>query len=573
MKDQWRILHLTDFHVSNPDGDQEHLRAGFYEEYIEGLAKVVKATCNDRLDAIVLTGDLIDRGSLANFDHVDCIIDHLGRSLSVGPTAIFVCNGNHDLDRGKDTTAPNEARERFSKTASRLGNGAATSRSPRAHLVRTDGGLLFLSIDSTLGAEGEDRPGRLEIKEVDQIISMVKKEKPGSAELLVVASHHPASTVLGVNGPFDEADPGWQAKHIWNDGFPVHDRLQQLAECPILWLSGDIHRDAYVVDGAVHAIVTGRFGSSTKHASQMRRQARVVRINTSGDSDSLLYEYVPQGHVDHPHTGKWTCKVSKPEKHSRPAFDAPPSSVFPESPRLPADSSSHDKAASTTSSSPQLLSGPLQAEILTLIAEERLYSLGRFTTSDDESALAWISIASLMDQEAILGSCMNEMSKWWREQSQENPDARAILIGIDSWGAILASQISIMTGIRNQCVAARAQGLTHSESEQISDSVRQAVKDVEVVVLICDVVGTGRSVNHVYQKLIGDLGDTSKARKRWFVLSVFCDELRERGNNLDFVDGNFTIVKDLRMPILPNALLPDESILPSTISFTHRKPM
>lgn len=266
MGKKWHILHLTDFHIAKPTSTDEHLREGYFHEYIEGLTKSLVSAQIDGVNAlyaIVITGDFVDRGELSNFSHVNKIVDYLCKCLSVGLSQVFVCNGNHDIDRSFEKAHEFEsARRIFNDFAGRLGNGLAKSITTRSTLTKSEGGAYALMIDSTIGADGDDRAGSISTQEIDDIVAQVRDEQLRTNDLLVVASHHPPNMALRINGPFDETNTKWYEKHIWALGHPLLTRLQDATSGPILWLSGDIHKPAFVIDGTIHSIVTGRFGGS-----------------------------------------------------------------------------------------------------------------------------------------------------------------------------------------------------------------------------------------------------------------------------------------------------------------------
>lgn len=572
MTRQWRILHLTDFHVADPSGTDEHLRKGFFEEYIEGLARALRAQLGIApIDLVVITGDFVDRGAIHNFTHVEEVVKYLCEQVGVQRDSVLVCNGNHDLVRDEDKAGEYaRARAAYSGFARRAGGQGEFHSDVRSRLVKVRDDVWGLTVDSTIGANGEDRPGGIHVQEVDTIVAATRQQRLTGGDLLIVASHHPPNAAFRIDGPFDETNPQWYEKHIWALGHGLFTRLAQNVPGPILWLSGDIHKAAYVIDGSVHSVVTGRFGGSTKApASQVRRQARLLNMSEDGEANSWIFEYVPPGHVDHAQVGTWEAKPAAPERHSRagsgrteefrPAVERP---GVAEGGSVRTQQHQHGSEGGL-----DVLSAPLQREIMQIIAEEKLYSIGRYMTSPGQSTLAWIPIGLLMDQEELLVAVINEMTKWLRAVLQREKPDEPVIIGVDSWGAVLASQLSVTTGVGNFCIAARAQGITHAASERISDTVKSAVAKCDLVILISDVIGTGRTLAHVYEVLTKEMSDKQRERIKWMLLSVICDEQNDRSDLLKFAFANVTACKELRMPILHNDRLPSTDILPPDISF------
>src|SRR5262245_40132393 len=92
----WRILHLSDFHLSDPDGQTEILRKNHFEEYIRDLFQNIKERC-EPLDAIMITGDLVDKGTVTHFEHAEAIVNTIVLESRLKKNAVIVCPGNHDI--------------------------------------------------------------------------------------------------------------------------------------------------------------------------------------------------------------------------------------------------------------------------------------------------------------------------------------------------------------------------------------------------------------------------------------------------------------------------------------------
>jgi hypoxanthine phosphoribosyltransferase len=176
-------------------------------------------------------------------------------------------------------------------------------------------------------------------------------------------------------------------------------------------------------------------------------------------------------------------------------------------------------------------------------------------------------MGALLDQGELLSSLVTQMAKEIKKELTNFVPNNAVVIGLDSWGAILASQVSVMTGVKNYCIAGRAKGLTHTASERISETVRNGVVECDLIILISDVIGTGMSLKGVYDDLSEKMTPEQKEQVKWTLLSVICDDRYDRQSNLCFAHTNMTACKDLRMPILKNDDLPSESVLPADITF------
>lgn len=582
MSREWGILHLTDFHVAEPSAGMEHLREGFYREYIDDLAKALETHVDNvgkTIDAIVITGDFVDRGALCNFSHVEKIIEYLCSKLRISTKRVFVCNGNHDIDRDLEIATDIEgARKSFKQFRSSFGNELAVKENNRFSLVKTEFQTHMLMIDSTLGSSGVDRPGTISTTEIDEILEAIRLSPLSEDELLVIATHHPACPYIAVDAPFDESNMSWPEQHLWQQAYPLYSRLGKRVNHPILWLSGDIHRPAHVIEGPIHSVATGRFGTPTNRLhTQIKRQGRVIYIGTSGETQSWLLEFAPTGHTDQAQLGHWEITEKQTEVHTRSTRGSSRLATTPSTPSSIAETSADVPQRSdevtaelTADSNVQIFSDLLQEMLLGEIARERLYSLGRYSTSETESTLAWIPMGSLLDQGDILSAVITKMTQWVKKQLIDEESTMPVIVGIDSWGAILASQISAMTGVKNYCVAGRAGGITHAASERISETVKAGILGCDMLFLVSDVVGTGKSLARINAELTEDMTDNQKRQIKCSLLSVICDEGYQRGDNLKFAFTNATACKDLRMPILRNDQLPNEAILPADISFIRR---
>lgn len=583
MKQEWVVLHITDFHIADPASQHEHLRENFFREYLNDLVKVIQGhdiTGKKQVDAIVITGDFINFGNrdglaYAKFAHAQKIIDYLCEKLSVEIKAVLACNGNHDIDRDLEIAMDHaNARKEFALFASKYGNGIVANYICRSNFVKTAFDAYALLLDSTINAKGENCPGSISDTEIDEIMDQVRNAGLNDGQLLIVAAHYPTCPYVAADAPFDDSNQDWNAEHMWLSAHPIYARLKKTSNVPVLWLSGDIHRQDHIIEEPIHTVVTGRLGTASGGmASQVRRQARIILVPRKGESRSWLCEFVPSGHRDQAQIGNWQIKEQEPLVLSRRVeqksntTNQPIAEPAPVSITLQQEPFDASALLSSKCSPVELLSGELQGAIVGAIAYKKLYSLGRFATSNAESTMAWIPMGALLDQGELLSSLVTQMAKEVKKELADIEPRNPIIIGLDSWGAILASQVSVMTGVKNFCIAGRAKGLTHTASERISETVRNGVLGCDLIILISDVIGTGMSLKGVHNDLSERMSEKQKRQVKWTLLSVICDDRYDRKSNLCFAHANITACKDMRMPILKNDELPSESVLPADISF------
>jgi hypothetical protein len=308
MKQEWMVLHITDFHISDSASQQEHLRENFFREYLDDLTKVIKehdVIGPKAIDVIVITGDFINHGNLGGlahvkFEHAKKVIAYLCEKLGIEKRSVFVCNGNHDIDRDLEMSGKlADARNEFTLFSGEYGNGPVANSLCRSKLVKTTYGAYALLLDSTINAGGKNRPGSITEIETDEIMDQVRMAEIKDGELLLVAAHYPTCPFVAADAPFDDLNQDWNAEHMWLSAHPIYKRLKKTSNVPILWLSGDIHRHDYIIEKPIHTVVTGRLGAASGAiATQVRRQARLVVMTSNGESRSWLCEFVPSGHRD-----------------------------------------------------------------------------------------------------------------------------------------------------------------------------------------------------------------------------------------------------------------------------------
>lgn len=599
----WHILHLTDLHINDPNAPAEHLRTRYYKEYLQPLAVQVLRRLSNPLDLLIITGDFVDRGRVDNFDHAQTVISYLADLLHISSERIIVCNGNHDVVRNKEEAGEYQAaRQAYKDFAKKFANKNAVKENDRAALCKLGEGLSCLMIDATLVVDStiikpaNDTPGDLTESEVDELMSWITALPEG--EVLIIGSHYPVHDLMVRNAPFEEDEPNWANRHVWFRGAMLRERLLRWhAISRVVWLCGDIHKPVNIVHDGHCYISTGRLGTRTERFdSLIPRQARLIQLPKDGKTPrSLVIEYKPVGHHSQAQIGDWDSKgesftlaqtiteaneleiIKEPETVTIPVTDESRAEEQEASSTITSVSTpdpTHVPVLNATGAiytmPVELISAELQQEIIKTITDLRIYYFGRFTTSQSEVSLSWVSIGPLLNEEGILSQVVSRMADSLRELVRIKEDEgmeKTVLIGFDCWGAVLASQLSVLTGTRNFCVALRAGGKHNVSAETVSQEVLEYIKDCETIVLVSDVVASGRSLRFLYDSVSEGLGEAEAQRLRWLALSIICDRIQSRQVDCCFLDKHLSTCVDLRMPVLPYDALPEESVLPSVISF------
>jgi hypothetical protein len=590
----WQVLHITDLHICDPKGPSEYLREGFYEEYLDTLIVKIRPLIADKLDCIVVTGDFIDAGKIENFDHASKVVNYLANKFRIDPTNVAVCNGNHDIQRDHELKdAFKEARQPFVSFARQFANGKAIKAIDQAMLLKISDGLWALMLDATLGSDKCQGPGTLDTHTADTLMNWIR-EIP-SDHVLIIGTHYPVHSIMSEAGPFDEDNPIWAKQHLWHSGVILKDRIQALTEpAQVIWVCGDIHKNFNLSHNQQHFLATGRLGTATGlQDSQVRRHARLIAIADAKTAPiSRLFEFEPKGHSSQPHLGRWktvTEEYTAAQTIELIIAAGPAPSTSAHELRIELDTEPRDELSVEESEtgfdgaagaagegqstvvgeqSIELIDVSLQDELMRTIRDSRLYHFARFDTSKESCSLSWVSIGPLLNEGDILYSTINAMVGWLRTKIDFEKDESfesSLLIGLDCWGAVIASQVSVQLGVPNLCVAERGGGEHYVAAETLVGEVFEPIRKAKNIILISDVVATGLSLKRVYAKICEGAPEARECQ--WLALSIICDDKQQRTADCTFLTAHGTACKDLRMPILPAASLASESILPPQISF------
>ncbi|MEU1192728.1 metallophosphoesterase [Streptomyces sp. NPDC005859] len=235
-----RILHLSDTHIGRVDGPE-----GRRFEAVDSLRLLLGELRHQRdVDAVVVTGDLADDGSVEAYTTVRELIGGFARSLDA---PVFYTTGNHD------------ERSAFAKVLG-SGHSDAVLEFPGAEraAVSTVGGRRFVTLDSLVPGQVYGRLGTEQLRWLRDVLST-------PAELgTVVAFHHPpiALDISATQKVFGLRDPGELADVIRGSDVRVlltgHFHLQLfglLAAVPVWVTPGVVNRiDLTTAPGTERAV-------------------------------------------------------------------------------------------------------------------------------------------------------------------------------------------------------------------------------------------------------------------------------------------------------------------------------
>ena len=530
------ILHITDLHLSDMSkNSSEYLRDDFADRYISEMCQKIKEK-NIKIDCVVITGDFVDKGKFENFEHAKYIIKNLYIKLDINESKICVCIGNHDIYCQTDTSGNiiNENKEPY-KIFSREYVGGYSDKFFSIGIVGEK--ILFVSIDSNYNRNFKNVPGVLSSTEINEIIIELKNKISTDIELIIIGTHYPCVHFYDYPFPIEQ---GWHDSHFWSSGESLRHRINKdIKNINILWLFGDTHQPAQMkVENNLY-IMSGRFGTSTSNINQsnIARHAQIISYYQHQEVEISFLSFIAKQHNDDPQDGIW--KFLDPEKYKIPIFQ----------PELIGrnDNSGHE----------------FEQTIIENIISNKLYTFGRFVINSDEVSLGWISINQLLNQRDILTTVINETKNWITEKRIFSD--KLLIIGIDIWGSIIASNISVMLGCKNFVFASRGNSLHHTNHVLLNDEkCSEIVANHDSILLISDVVSSGRTIEKVYTQLnVHCKGSALKMS----AIAVISDINQEKKVDLKFLDSFGTFCGNLRIPIHKDIDLPPASVIPRTHNF------
>lgn len=564
------ILHITDLHLDEITSTNENLRKAKYKEYIDDLVESINSTLKQRINFLACTGDFLNKNKVQNWQHARTILNYLVSKLKIAYSEVAICIGNHDIDLSLD--AKGELAQ-----SRKLYNEIADTFHPEETVVEDDFYKIFyspqnriylLTFDSTLGCDGKNVPGKQSDDNIDRVITTIDEKVPLDRPL-VVLSHYPM--VLFNRSQIHLDGENWVEEHLWKSGTYLAERIyKRRKEGLTLWLFGDGHLPQFWSFSKYHHFfMTGMFGgnyikttfkdtSGQIKAYNKTNQAKVIECNLLDNTLVLhTYNYSTNQYENNPHLGTWDHIASEIrevdnvfEKYSAMTKNEPTFST-----------SAHVNPDSVT----QRISSSVEEEIISQIRDRKLYTFNRYATSSTEVSLGWVSINKLFEKNELLSRCIQKMAEWISKVLGSSFDrTNTIFIGIDFWGAIFASQSSIILNIENYCIATKSRNehnILFEKPEFLCEKLSGKKNDLKNVVIFTDVISTGNTVISIQQKINDCLA--LRDNINWIAVSIISDVKQPRKVEINnfFALGSLCI--NLRIPILNVSDLPSLDILPN----------
>ncbi len=543
------ILHLNDLHINHPENEEEALRTAFYPEYFESLFYNLNRN-QIKINYIFITGDIVHKGYKDFYAHACSIITYVAKLLSVESNNIYLVNGNHDISKDSGNMVP------FEELSLDFGNYDHLIAEGDRYKFFKDNDYGIICLDSIGPNYTTGNPSPFSKKEKDSIVEVARNRN--LKDLFVLSHHPPESFEVQSQAPFDEGSPDWSGKHIWHDGGNLYRRLASRTTIKgnIFWFAGDIHRPEHcIINKHQILIITGSVNAFEKKGSSIQPQVRV--ISPGSPQCSELYEYKFSGHNRLGLEGNWECKEVKAH-----VFDTNTTTKTKICHISVDNKELDDHESACTESQLIVINKKLERRIHEQVREKQLYEFGRFETNKDITSLSWVSIHNLLESYSVFSSIINAFRYKLISLLPSGIEKKdCLLVGVDTWGSILASRLGAATNIRSCCVAVRSKQNSYDNVERINDELKSIVRGKKIAFVISDVIATGNSIVTIRNEL------GCSECPNWYNFTIFCDPTQRRDICFRGYKETYYICGTVKMPIINSSNLPGVDILKPDISF------
>lgn len=542
------IVHITDLHIENTsDGSGEFLRESFYEEYIRSFAKEVLKVA-PVVDALVITGDFVHRGDEKQFKHAGKVIDLLARELKITNRQIGVCIGNHDIKKELDDKGEFAAARKY------YNDFAAPYTGDRADEFISDDrivfkamseDILYVSLDATLNQK-KGQPGKITNEEIDRICREFEKLadcRTCQYKVVLIGSHYP----LAYMDCLEEIDEtGWYDKHFWKSGEQLRRRINKyIKHLKVVWLAGDIHNPSFMENENNLYVVSGRFGTASEiyekdsdekilvgAISYVNRQANLIQVGDDHQVEIYNVSQFQKSHRFNPHEIKWAASP----------ITSPYSLLY----------------------QPELISRQLDKTLCRAIIDRKLFDLEKIVVDKSQKQVSWgwVAVDRLFSDMASLSMICTETVSWLTEKDPALPESEdTIFIGLDFWGSIVVSNLSILTGVKNICIPSKG-GLDVWTTRELlngaSEKFTKLLRGKKKLIMVADVVATGKTLT----RFIDKLRPLCEKEVELSCIALICDIHHEGRKELAIQLKFFgTCCQNFKLPVFPVSQMPDLEVL------------
>lgn len=563
-----KILHLTDWHIDDPNSIEEKLRKGFYRDYVNSLYNEMKVQGKEQIDLLICSGDFINKGKIENFDHAKLILDYLIEKFAIGPEKVIISIGNHDMKVSNHLVGDRTAFDIFS---TKYGLSKKLVSQKLFSITELPNKIFIIELDSVYNENGEInndpsnhhliKPSELKDSTLDSIVTAVE-ENVKQPNLIIVVTHFPMSLNDRMKQIHEET--GWVEKHLWKSGRDIIQRIiNNRIDNNIICLYGDGHIDNYWPSSEKHIFfMTGMFGGNyikrtyekngKSISFEKTNDAKLVEFTKSNSSPNIFtFSYYPEGFNYNPQTGSWKMEVGKILVEEKTSIIYPAVTNTPEQDIL-------EKKV-------ELISSQIQESILECIKTKNLYYFARTKTSDKESSLGWVPISALFENRELLSGSIEKINEWVSKINEFENSENCVLIGLGFWGGIFATQLNARRN--NPCFLVSSKRIKHNHIyfESIDYIINQISSfNLKEIIILTDVISTGNSILELKQRISEKL---NVGNIKFLAISIISDKNQQRLQKIEEFYKIGSLCIDLPIPVIENDKLPDESIFPVEYDF------
>lgn len=529
------ILHITDLHLDNFTGDNEFLREGFYQEYIDRLFDSLENK-NLPIDCMIITGDFVNVGKVQNFGNVETIINYIATKFQIDKNRICLSIGNHDykwkeLDEGdieheKLLKVPfNEFRNKYQTTL--------IEDADNFFISKLSENTYFLSIDSTWNSKN-GTPGIFTTSEEDKLIQKVKDIVRGD-DILLIGCHFP---IISFDDNFlagEEVD--WHTNHVWIAGNSLRDRIKRLKTKYTIWFHGDVHASDQKIIEDETFVLTSKFGSKPDQSEQKRQAILLSVIDSNISKITCNYEF-PTHNQNH-RLGDWNCSELNELRKAVPIVQTKKSAeenIF-------------------------AFNQEIEKEILRLIKDRELYKFGRFHVSEEYISLGWVDINKLMNDKDLLNRISDKSYELICSKISGSSE-ETLFLGVDIIGGILASQLSVRFNVKNSIIPVRNKSDHYSIFEFSHSPAFENIKNIKNVVIFIDIISSGSTIGSLVSEIIAENSEINI-----HVISVISNDIRNRVISIPNTKSYSTFCSKLKIPIIKHEDMPDKEFVKPNLNF------
>lgn len=511
MADCTTILHVSDFHLGVSEG-LTCLAATEREIYLEKLYEAADKMTFDQVDLIVATGDFVDTWSTNRFDDAYDVLMELARLFKTDIKHVIPCCGNHDYERAEQTKGRFEtARYHYHRFAEKL---AVSTYEPPDTVCQQyefeELPIIVFSLDSTWG-NAACLPGRISedsqehakgIHAISKAIANARRRAP-----VFILSHHPLLDIP------ESLKQGLEHReqHIASGYYDLVKKMETSKGLhPAFCFYGDVHLPIrWDGPSGVFHFASARLDSPRQRERNWSVQhgVRLLRLMNDGSKvETLRLDF------DDPATGKtlaafgnWHSK--DPERLNknggwRTGIRLTRKCKWTRRPtrgKKPPNSNGSKQRTNTEIDFQEL------ADLLRqVIFEQGLIQDCRLPSRKGYVRLANILLGPLMNNGHVMSKVFFILSRLIREKTSQHDSANdVVLVGVDSWGSWMASEIGFRTGTKSFGMTVRGLSMAHVCEEVMRRGLlaRIGAQDIKEFVIVTDVIVTSDTVFRVKDSL------------------------------------------------------------------------